>query len=36
MHTKTAYAPSADLAINETLKARVLAVVFGVRPNGQR
>ena len=29
MHTNTPYAPATSVAINETVKARVLAVVFG-------
>ena len=29
MQTKTTYAPSADVAVTETTKARVLAVLFG-------
>ena len=29
MTTKTTFAPTADVAINETTKARVLAVLFG-------
>ena len=30
MHTKTAQAPATSVAIDETLKARVLALAFGL------